>query len=627
MRWIIRFSVLLLLLLAMTFAASAWFIHHQLKQANLELLSWEMKQFSLQSLQLKTLSFNYHRPLRDTQKVTIKNLTLDWSELKQWWFEDYFQFNQLTVESITILALIQALKESPPTLNNSNTSSPITWPSNTEEWLSNPKRINQFAWLPLIPKQIHIKQFMLTQSCPAGTCSLSGNLNTKMIDHHYSHGANSEQSQTQSLPLIQLSAQLHSADHPENTLSVSSQFYFNPSQASPLVYTENSLPKLKAELALKTLNEPYQPHESDQQNSPLTLRLQSALTAENQLSTQLKLQGLPPEASWFSSLSNWTGFSLSETAKQQLQQQAATPIELEIEHQLALKSLGQLLNQTDNDLEAFKSQLNTQLTANMTLPQAVAIPNIGLVKGALNAKLSVQDGLIETYQLNGSGHLSALQQSALLKPIHRAGLKLDSVDFQINSQSQSDPSGRLPQPTLATNLSRFTTQNLPIKITLKSASPKNVTTETTQFKLTANGTIEYVDEFNDKLNNKLKIIIEKGHLSLTQANVNLDSLFAKQDSIDEKNPPKKSAKANQYKLSHLKADLPFQAEYSNRELKISSTHSTLQGNFIDHKNALKLAQSQLDLKPIKLQLTHNLNEPVKWSLTSQEALLTWKSVV
>jgi len=619
MRRILRYAVLLLLLLAMAFATAGWYVNQQLKQANIELLSWEIKQFSLHSIQLKTLSFIYHSSLRNPQKITLDNLTLNWSEFKQWWHEDYFQLSQLDIETLTI----QSLKESLSKPSASKTSSPILWPTNREEWLSNKELISRFAWLHLIPKQIHINQFLLIQPCPAGSCSLSGNLNTTI--RHPNNETENSQDHTDSKPLIQLSSQLHSTDHPDNILSINSQFYFNPKTISlsshSMEIPEGHLPKLEAELSLQNLK-----LDSPLPNPSITLTLQSAITTDSQLTTKLKLQGLPPKASWFSSLSNWTRFSLPETAVQRLQQQAETPIELELEHQLALRSLGQLLNQTDNDLATFKSQLTTQLTAKMTLPQAVAIPNTGLVKGSLNTQVSVQNGLIKTYQLNSSGRLSALQHSPLLNPIHRTGLKLDTVDFQISSQPQTNSTNPLQQPVLATDATRFITQHLPIQIALQSAPLKKSSTDATQFKLTADGSIEHFYEFHDEpsdnpndklknhLNDTLKVIIKTGHLSIQQKNLNLDSLFAKKT-------PKNLQKSNQYKLSNLKLDLPFQAEYSHRNLQISSTQASLKGDFKDLKNTLKLTQSQLDLTRLKAQITHNLNKPIMWSTTSQKAQL------
>ncbi len=570
MRWIKRLSLIFLVTLLLLIAGVSFTLSQKLKQAEITNLSGSFSHLDLTSLELEKLSATYQQQ----QHIKLEKLKIHWTEVDTW-FDPAFQITTLTIENVHLQLSSQTLIEDQTPIVE--TSADFSWPKTAEAWQTDTFLSERFAWLALLPKTAEIKHLTVSRDCPAGLCTLSGQLSASI------------ENSSQTTPLhLSIKGSLANPDLPESELSIQLKAALTP----------ENLPSLQLQASL---------------DKSLNLTLNNHLTADNQLSSKLSLSGIAPNPIWFKTLEAWSGFSLSEAALLQLQQQALTPVKIEasnnmplasvdllIQQLMALPSKTELLQEEEQSPITIPTELlskiSTQLELTIELPKPTPVPAVGLLQGLLKAKLELQQGKLQDYQLQTSGTLSKHSTTEKLQAIKSIkGLEIAEIGFELNSQSDSKETTSATSATLA---------NIPFELTLNSVSPS---TNKRKFRLFAQGELDFEE--------KPTLVLHNGLLSLQQP------LLRIQPNADK----------IQYRFSNLKADIPFTADYRNKSLKVMTAKAVIKGNLQvlepgkPSNPMAKLNQSSLQLKSLSFNLKHDdsiqLTTPITWSLSSKQATL------
>ncbi len=598
MRWIKSLSLIFLVTVLLLMAGVSFTLHQKLKQAEITNLTWSIDHLNLTSLQLNTLNATYQQQ----QHFKLTDVQIHWTDVDTW-FDSSFQIKTLSIDSAQIQQIKVAdqsvSKHQAPTIE---TPSAFSWPNTLEDWQTGPSLSARFSWLALLPKTAEIKHLSLSSVCPAGQCALIGQISASFENAPQTN-------QTEQVTPLQASIQgfLVNPESADNQLSF---------QLKAALSSEN-LPNLQLQLSL---------------DKTLSLTLNNDITSDSLLLTRLQLSGMAPKPVWFKTLESWSGFSLSEAALLQLRQQALTPVKIEISNSMPLASVNLLIQQlttqpskavniqtTENSplsssatqpdqpsvnetnlaitppllaqlstqlpLEHLSS-LSTQFEMHVELPKLTPIPAIGLLQGQLTAKLELQQGVLEDYQLQTSGILSNHLITEKLNTLgFIKGIEIDKIGFELNSQRTSQ---------------KNELTSIPFELSLNSVTGS---AHKSQFHLFSQGELSLEEMPNLNFHHAL--------------------LTWQQPSLTIQTNPDQPV----YRLSNLKADIPFTADYHNQSLTFKTNKTIIKGDLLvfDLGNIktpiATLSQSSLQLTTLKFNLKHDDIKPLTWSLSSKQATL------
>lgn len=599
MHWIKSLSLIFLVTLLLLMAAVSFALYQKLQQAEITNLTWSLSHLDLNSLELESVSATYQQ-----QQIRLEKVQLHWTQMSSW-FDSSFQITALTINNAQLQLAPQTLTEgqTPNQTSNIKTTTEFSWPKTLEEWQTDTFLSEQLPWLALLPKTTEIEHFVLTRDCPQGLCSLTGQLSAT-IGH-------TEQTQ-QSKPLqANLQGSLSNPNFPENQLS------FQLKAAS----TSENLPSLQLQLSIdKSLDLTLNNEINVNGDLDLTDNLSGNLSSNGQLSTRLQLSGTVPDPIWFKTLELWSGLSLSQAALLQLQQQVLTPVKITLSNNMPLISVALLVQPlisgesgdknsqtTDNAplAQSLKrlSKLSTQFETNIELPKPTPIPTIGMLQGIFQAKLKLQQGVLEEYQLQASGTLLDHTLSEKLKETDViTGLEIEKISFELESLSDSQKND-LYDLNVLTDLTK-----IPFNLTLSSIAPS---VSKSQLHLIGQGDLSFGD--NPSLN------LHTARFSLQQPALTIQV----------------AADQTRYEIKNLKVEMPFTAHYQNRSLTVKSSAALIKSdlNMIDKaKNSasiMVLNDASLKLEALNFNLKKDLSNPqinshtndTSWSFTSKQALL------
>jgi hypothetical protein len=548
--------------------AASFTLHQKIKQAEITNLTWSLSHLDLNSLELESLSATYQQ-----QHIRLEKIRLHWTDMSAW-FDSSFQITTLTIENAQLqLTSHRLIEDQTP---NRETPVEFSWPKTSQEWQAKPFLSERFSWLALLPKTTEIKHFSLSRECPQGLCRLIGQLSASIENRQKTQQSTPSQASLQGFlsnprsPDNQLSFQLKAALTPENLPSLQLQLSLDKS------------------LDLTLSNE---------------IRLSSDLSSNSHLSTRLALSGTTPNPIWFKTLESWSGLNLSEAALLQLHKQALTPVKIDASNNMPLTSVTLLVQQLMSaDSKVKNSQktenspltkplelipkLSTQFEINIELPKPTPIPAIGLLQGTLQAKLKLQQGLLEDYQLQVSGNLSDHVISEKLKEFgHITGLEIAKIAFELNSQSGSQKNDLT---------------SIPFDLSLNSVTPA---VNKSQLHLVSQGELSLGD--NSSLN------LHNAELTLQQSALTIQVASDQPD----------------YDIRNLKLDIPFTAEYQNQAFTLKSPSALIKSDLkvVDKSNnsssMATLNQSSLQLDRFNFNLRNDPIKPLMWSLSSKQATL------
>ena len=568
MRWLKRLSLIILVTLLLLMAGGSFTLHQKLKQAEITNITWSLSHLGLNSLELENFSATYQQQ----QQIRLKKVRLHWTEISTW-FNSPFQITTLTIENAQLQLTPQRLTEG----RASNIETPVEsfWPKTPEEWQTDTFLSERFPWLALLPKTTEIKHFSLSRDCPAGLCTLTGELSASIENRRKNQ---------QSRPLqASIQGSLSNPMSPDNQLSFQLIAGLTP----------ENLPSLQVQLSLDkrldlTLNN--------------EIRLNSDLNSESQLSTSLKLSGTAPNPIWFKTLETWSGLRLSEAALLQLHQQALTPIKIDASNNMPLTSVALLIQQfisSGSKVEKLQvaenspltkpleliSKLSTQFEMNIQLPKPTPIPEIGLLQGVFQAKLKLQQGLLDDYQLQVSGNLS---DHALSEKLKRGGLitglEIEKFSFELKSHSGAHKNDLT---------------SIPFDLSLNSVTPA---VNKSQLHLVSQGELS--------LGKSLSLKLHNARLTLQQPELTIQIASDQPD----------------YAIRNIKLDIPFTAEYQNRSFTLKSPSALIKSDLkvLDKSKNSSIAtfnQSSLQLNRLNFKFRNDPIKPLIWSLSSKQATL------
>ena len=615
MRWIKRLSLIFLVTLLLLMLGVTFTLSQKLEQAGITNLSGSIGHLDFTSLELEHLSATYQSQSQtQSQHIELENVLVQWTDMNTW-FHPTFEITTFSIENAQLQLSSNTLsKDQAPIAAE---PSHVAWHKILADWQTRPFVSDRFAWLGLLPKTTEIKLFSISRDCPAGLCRLTGQISASLENRSPSSQTQKDQHGQQNASFqASLQGSLTNPDSPENALSFLMKVALN---------AEN-LPTLQLQLSL---------------DDTLNFILNNHLTAENQLASTLSLSGIAPNPIWFNTLEEWSGFSLSEAAQLQIEQQALTPVKIEASNRMPLGSIDLLvqhllaqqltapLSKTENCQSAEEPpitmvperllKLSTQLEMNIELPKPTPIPAIGMLQGLLNAKLSIHQGVLQDYQLQTSGTLSKHSITETLQTIKFIkGLEVDEIAFDLKSQSDSPETPLTSLASLATVTSLANTADtadtanadkltnitkLPFELsvhTVTSSPHKN------QFRLFSQGelTIETEPE----------LVLYNGLLSLRQPSLKM--LTSDSD-----------AGKTEYRFNQLKADIPFTASYHDKTLLFKIDKADIKGDLYVIESGqsrlpmVKLNKSSLQLDTFAFNLKHDTTNLLNWSLSSQQAIL------
>lgn len=568
MRWLKRLSLIILVTLLLLMAGGSFTLHQKLKQAEITNITWSLSHLGLNSLELENFSATYQQQ----QQIRLKKVRLHWTEISTW-FNSPFQITTLTIENAQLQLTPQRLTEG----RASNIETPVEsfGPKTPEEWQTDTFLSERFPWLALLPKTTEIKHFSLSRDCPAGLCTLTGELSASIENRRKNQ---------QSRPLqASIQGSLSNPTSPDNQLSFQLIAGLTP----------ENLPSLQLQLSLDkrldlTLNN--------------EIRLNSDLSSESQLSTSLKLSGTAPNPIWFKTLETWSGLRLSEAALLQLHHQALTPIKIDASNNMPLTSVALLIQQfisSGSNVEKFQvaknspltkpleliSKLSTQFEMNIQLPQPTPIPEIGLLQGVFQAKLKLQQGVLDDYQLQVSGNLSNHTLSEKLKGGWLiTGLEMEKLSFELKSQRGAHKNDLT---------------SIPFDLSLNSVTPA---VNKSQLHLVSQGELS--------LGENLSLNLHNARLTLQQPELTIQIASDQPD----------------YAIRNIKLDIPFTAEYQNRSFTLKSPSALIKSDLkvLDKSKNSSIAtfnQSSLQLNRLNFKFRNDPIKPLTWSLSSKQATL------
>ena len=575
MRWIKSLSLIFLVMALLFMAGAAFTLYQKLKQAEITNLTWSINQLDLNFLELESVSATYQQ-----QQIRLEKVRVHWTDINTW-FDSSFQITTLSIENAQLKLPSQTPIESqapkPNMANTTNTeaSAEFYWPKTSQEWQMDTFLSERFPWLALLPKTTEINHFSLIRDCPAGLCTLIGQLSASI------------ENRQKTQPSVPLQVSIKGALSNPKTLD--NQLSFQLKATS----TPEKLPSLQLQLSLDkhldlTLNN--------------EIKLNRDLSSDSQLFTRLHLSGTTPNLNWFKTLETWSGFRLPDPALLHLKQQPLTPVKIDASNNMPLTSAALLVQQlisTDSKIEHIQttenspltkpleliSKLSTQFEMNIELPKATPIPAIGLLQGTLQAKLKLQQGALQDYQLQVSGILSDHVISEKLKGVGLiSGLEVEKISFALSSQSRSHKNDLT---------------SIPFDLALHSVMPS---LNKSQLRLESQGELS--------LGNSPSLNLHKARLTLQQPALTIQ--------VASDQP--------RYEIRNLKIDAPFTADYQNQSFTFKSPSVLIKSDvkILDKSNKkssiAKLNQSSLQLNTLIFHLINDPIKPFRWSLSSKKSM-------
>lgn len=602
---------------------------------------------------------------QNNYRLKVEGVQLLWSDLKGL-LNNSFEISALHIQQMHLYLPEQSAPHPQASSDNSFKEALLdfTLPSTPRAWQTFLFENPHLPWLVWMPKTIEIDRFLLSRECTSGLCTLTGQLSTSLdtggLSADLSAGLGDASSDTSIASSPDAPDTLDTLDKttqqdPQDQLTRPGQLTVsgvlsnpdlnNPDAVdeSPLLFslhlstTPNSLPILKAEVSIE--NQPIQ--------NQLKFSLINSITPDDHLASQLTLTGMAPNPVWFQTLESWSGYRLSESALMQLEQQALTPVNLEASNRMPLSSLEALIqalaqaplktdsnessqivelaeNMADVLPEALRKQLLTQLSTDLkvtiALPNPTPLPALGLLQGQLHATLDLQQGTVQSYQLQADGALSKHSLTEKLNQFNLIdGIEIPELAFAINSQFNQARSSKQSNQSKQNEQNKAQTLNdlsdIPFNLSLHSIAPSATGT---QFQLTSQGVVSLADDLAKTSSKEMfTLALQEAKLSFQQPNASL-KMAQDQPNIQLKN---------------LKAEIPFHAHFLNQTLSVQSSSAFLKGdlNVTDQATSTPIAElKQLNVRGTALKLnllglfqpadldsaTHKT--PVNWSLSSKQ---------
>lgn len=572
MRWIKSLSLIFLVTVLLLMAGASFTLYQKLKQAEITNLTWSINRLDLNSLELESVSATYQQQ----RQIRLEKVRLHWTGINTW-FDSSFQITILSIENAQLKLPPQTPIESQaPNTPYTETPAEFSWPKTPQEWQMDSFLSAQFPWLALLPKTTEINHFSLIRDCPAGLCTLIGQLSASI--------ENRQKTQPSAPLQVSIKGTLSNPKSADNQLSFQLKVTSSPEK----------LPSLQLQLSLDkrldlTLNN--------------EIKFNRDLRSENQLYTRLQLSGTTPNPNWFKTLETWSGLRLPEPALLHLKQQPLTPVKIDVSNKMPLTSAALLIQQlisTDLKVQYIQTTENTPLTKplelipklstqfemNIELPKPTPIPAIGLLQGTLQAKLKLQQGELQDYQLQVSGILSDHLISEKLKAFGLiSGLKLEKISFALSSQSGSHKNDLT---------------SIPFELALDSVTPS---VNKSQLHLESQGELSF--------GNTPSLNLHKARLTLQQPALTIQ--------VASDQP--------RYEIRNLKVDAPFTADYQNQSFTFKSPSALIKSDvkILDQSNKkssiANLNHSSLQLNTLNFHFINDSIKPFKWSLSSNKAML------
>ncbi|MDX3773741.1 YdbH domain-containing protein [Chromatiaceae bacterium AAb-1] len=401
MRILLRSLLILLSVFIIVLLTGWWYLQHYLSTLPIQQLSYNISSISLRQLTLSKLQFRLPQQ-QLLLETELQQLQINW----QW---------QALKPTLTSVHLQQASIHIKPESVSTTENIAAATPGKPATAFSLPA-----SWqLPdILPQHIRLDAIQLILPCQQQQC--------------YYHAVASLQQITpqQWQLLIQASA--------GDTLHDTQQLQLN---ASYLL--AEHLPQIHAEITL---------------GNSLLFQLNNLLKADHGLwlsgDTQLTLS--PPE-NWLQQQAAHWGYPLPPNWLQQF----TKPVQLTADWQWRLAE-----NKTGPaTLEAIAEQLTGQLQLTGSLPSALAIPDIGWLKGQLHAEVKAENGQLTAYTLQADALLTEL---AIPSALRQSGIATEQLKISLHSTDNT-----LPRP-----------EALPLTLTLESSAPA-VATLTAQLLLNA----------------------------------------------------------------------------------------------------------------------------------------------
>lgn len=592
---------------------------------------------------------------QNNYRLKVEGVQLLWSDLKGL-LNNSFEISALHIQQMHLYLPEQSAPHPQASSDNSFKEALLgfTLPSTPRAWQTFLFENPHLPWLVWMPKTIEIDRFLLSRECTSGLCTLTGQLSTSLD----TGGLSADLSDASNATLIASSPDTPDTpdtldkttqQDPKDQLTrpgqltvsgiLSNPDLSNPDAVdeSPLLFslhlstTPNSLPILKAEVSI----------ENQSIQNQLKFSLTNSITPDDHLATQLTLTGMAPNPVWFQTLESWSGYRLSESALMQLKQQALTPVNLEASNRMPLSSLEVLIqafaqaplktdpNESNQIIELAENmadvlpetlrkqsltQLSTDLKVTIALPNPTPLPALGLLQGQLHATLDLQQGTVQSYQLQADGALSKHSLTEKLNQLNVVdGIELPEIVFVINSEFNQARSSKQNEQNKAQILDDLS--EIPFDLTLQSITPSATGT---QFQLTGQGVVSLADDLAKTSSKEMfTLALQEAKLSFQQPNASL-KMAQGQPNI---------------RLKNLKAEIPFHAHFQNQTLSVQSTSALLKGdlNVTDQASSTLIAElKQLNVRGTALKLnllglfqpvdldsaTHKT--PVNWSLSSKQ---------
>ncbi|MEH8020632.1 intermembrane phospholipid transport protein YdbH family protein [Rheinheimera metallidurans] len=355
----------MLILVVLLFSAGYWYWQKTLQTLAIHNLQFGIKTLSLHQLQLKHLSFELEQP---AVKAELNDLVI------RWHFPSLFRptLQQISLGSGKVI-LTQWPRSAPDKdpLAELNYSLPSNWQIPTQ-----------------FPKQIDIKQLMLSLPCPAGQCDYLLAAQLQIAEQH-------------------LRYQLYGYDAANaDILRLNLQGDYQ---------TVQGLPLLNSQLTFD---------DSISLNLAQTLSQQVGKQPELlHTSGNITLQIAPPSPWLLQQISAWQ-LELPADAVAQF----TAPVTLNSDWQFDLPKQLDLISISQ------QASGNGQLT--LHLPSPLSVPGIGQLQGQLQLEIGLSDGELSLYKLNSE---LALLQPILPDALQQKGIQADIVNIRLYADGKTKP--------------------------------------------------------------------------------------------------------------------------------------------------------------------------------------------
>ncbi len=400
MRRLVKALLILIIGLPVLAAAGYWYVQQQIAGAGISNLQLDVDRLTLRSAAFARVRFTLQQ--QDTaHQIDLQNVELSW--LWPQAFKPALQRATVGSGSVTL-------------------ASPLQTPAPTDAGVL---RLPQQWQLPdWLPQHLAINNTRLLLPCPAGSCQLQLNGH---LSYHPSANTKADVSPPDNGSAGYWQSQLTiNIEPPETTQQTA------PDQSELRIdATYRPLPQPGLELTI-------------QQAQQVGLSLKQQINPDSQLAdTELVLALSPPSPANQALLQQW-GIDLPQTLLEQFQQ----PVQLYSKLQWQLPA--------DGDLSNLLSRHDIEGVLIARAPDPFYIPQLGLIRGELNAELRMKNQLVERWQLNASGTLSELQLPA---SVNDYGINLNPLQFQLTAETADE-----------LNLAA-----LPLQLTINTAGDNNFT--------------------------------------------------------------------------------------------------------------------------------------------------------